>query len=580
MTVHPQKERCLQPLNLRRTEIPLIELLKMYESGEFRLPAFQRPFVWKTAQTLNLLDSLLRGYPISVVYLWEPGANSSLRPKKQKAFRSKAATPQVDKFKAYIIDGQQRIVATHAAYGFAEAFDHHNGRSLECWLELVAHDSRDGRVTKLFQSPARKAFLEDPASQQLAKRVSLRELRDTPHQAMREDRQARLMADDYSDEEIKTALGRIDAAYEMLRTPVTCITITQSEDEQVLEVFKRLNRGGTGLKERDVRAADLGIGKSVDVLEDIQSFVSQPLPTALAFGFPFAFRGLVVFHKGTAQFSNLPLSWADTAGDRGQTLRESWKEAQKGLEAAMALVDEMGWSRKPLLPSCNALIPLALSLNMLDRSPNQAEREVVTRWFCLAALRGVFQGGVETTINRHLRKIADARNPIDGLMDALTAQEKRPISAGELSDQITSLWGPFSQVLFAWLVSLNAKDWLTGEPLDKVARLALKSRQPEETLSIQHIFPRKVLADRYQSQVANYPANFGIIAQSSNSSFKDLPPLEALQRLDSHEKRERARMQMFGQDAAGMLAPDRYDEFVDWRSKRLAEAWNRWLGLK
>lgn len=379
---------------------------------------------------------------------------------------------------------------------------------------------------------------------------------------------------------IQQALRRIDKAFEMLKTPITCITITQAKDEEVLEVFKRLNRGGTGLRSRDVKAADLGIGKSVEVLQEIQTYVEEPQPTALGFGFSFAFRALVVFHKGTAQFNQLSSSWADAPGDRGQSLRDSWREAERGLRSAMKFVDSIGWCRKPLLPSCNGLIPLAYALYRLGREPNAEEREVITRWFCLAALRGVFRASVETTINKHLRNIKGGKRPVYGLVESLTANEARPLKYDELIREPTTLWGPFSQVMFAWLVSKNAKDWMTGEALDQIARLHIGANRPEEILTIQHIFPRKLLADQGDQDEANYPTNFAIIGRSHNASLQDLPPTEAMQRLDSHEKREYARVQFFSTDAGDLLKSDRYREFLEWRAKRLAEAWNDWLGLK
>lgn len=570
----------MEPLNLSPATVPLQELLRRFHAGEYQLPAFQRPFVWKVRQTLMLLDSLWRGYPINVIYLWEPGPTSKLRPK-ARTFKPRDGAPKVDRFKAFIIDGQQRLTSLHAAFGFAEAFDSGNGRSLECWLELDKADRRDGKVTSLFQSPAQKKFLREDDAQQRPWRIRLRDLLDTPHQKMRDERLQQLRLEKYTAEEIDRAMGRIDAAYRMLGAPVTCITISHSDDEEVLAVFKRLNRGGTGLKERDVRAADLGIGKSVEVLQQIQSFVNEQLPTALGFGFSFAFRALVVFHKGTAQFNQLPASWADTEGDRGQSLRDSWREAEKGLRAAMAFVDRLGWSRKPLLPSCNALVPLAYALQRLGREPNETERDEITRWFCLAALRGVFKGGVETTINKHLRGIKDGKKAAHALLGALNANQRRPIKAEELMREPTTLWGPFSQVMFAWLVANDAKDWLTGQSLEKIARLGHPSKRPEETLTIQHIFPRQLLADqKYDQEHANYPANFAIIGRGPNSSLNDMPPTEAMQRLDSHDRREYARVQFFSKDAGDLLQSDRYEDFLDWRAKRLAEAWNEWLGLR
>ena len=44
--------------------IPLIELVRRYESGEIQLPLMQRDYVWTPKKLLSLLDSLHRGWPI------------------------------------------------------------------------------------------------------------------------------------------------------------------------------------------------------------------------------------------------------------------------------------------------------------------------------------------------------------------------------------------------------------------------------------------------------------------------------------------------------------------------------------
>jgi hypothetical protein len=568
----------MEPLNLSPSPVPLDELIRRFNVGEYQLPAFQRPFVWRIRQTLNLLDSLIRGYPISVIYLWEPSSSSKLQPKK-RTFTPTLGVPRVERFKAYIIDGQQRLTSLHAAFGEAESFDQASERSLECWLELDTEDERDGRITKLFQSPANKAFLTHTVAQQQPFRIRLAELFATPHQEMRSDREQKLRLAGFDTTRIKRATDRIDAAYRMLKTPITCITITQSDDEEVLQVFKRLNRGGTGLREGDVRAADLGIGKPVEVLQELRAFVEKPSANAIGFGFSFAFRALVVFHRGNAQYKYLSRAWTEEKGDRGQSLADSWKEAQIGLNKAIDVVSQLGWSRKPLLPSCNALIALAYSLHRVERDLKDQEHKDVLQWLCCSALRGVFTGSVETTLNKHLREIKSARAPIAGLLESLTKNERRGVKPEELLEP-ANLWGPASQVMFAWLISIDAKDWLTGQPLEKLLKFADQSVRPEETLSIQHIFPRKLLAEKgFNPEDANWPANFAIIGKAPNSSLKDLPPEDAIRRLETHEMRERARMQMFSSDAGDLLAPDRYEDFVQWRAKRIAETWNKWLEL-
>lgn len=129
------------------------------------------------------------------------------------------------------------MTSLKAAFGFDEAFDSGNRRSLECWLELDAEDRRDGRITSLFQSPAQKKFLAEECAQQRPWRIRLADVLVTPHQKMREERTKILQIENKSPEMIERAMGRIDAAYRMLATPITCITVTRSDDEEVLAVF-------------------------------------------------------------------------------------------------------------------------------------------------------------------------------------------------------------------------------------------------------------------------------------------------------------------------------------------------------
>ena len=49
----------------------IITLLNQIKNGEIVLPAIQRDFVWDEDRIVTLLDSIMRGYPIGIVLLWE-----------------------------------------------------------------------------------------------------------------------------------------------------------------------------------------------------------------------------------------------------------------------------------------------------------------------------------------------------------------------------------------------------------------------------------------------------------------------------------------------------------------------------
>ena len=51
------------------------DLVRDVKSGRIGLPDLQRPFVWQDSKVRELFDSILRGYPIGYIMLWESPTN-------------------------------------------------------------------------------------------------------------------------------------------------------------------------------------------------------------------------------------------------------------------------------------------------------------------------------------------------------------------------------------------------------------------------------------------------------------------------------------------------------------------------
>ena len=50
---------------------PLAQLVGMVREGVVRVPHFQRGLRWKKADAVALIDSVLRGFPIGSLLLWQ-----------------------------------------------------------------------------------------------------------------------------------------------------------------------------------------------------------------------------------------------------------------------------------------------------------------------------------------------------------------------------------------------------------------------------------------------------------------------------------------------------------------------------
>ena len=74
-------------------------------SNALRIPVIQRDFVWNAEDIKELLDSIVRGYPIGSIILWETKGKF---PSSPLIDSKKSLTMPVP---LYVLDGQQRLTS-------------------------------------------------------------------------------------------------------------------------------------------------------------------------------------------------------------------------------------------------------------------------------------------------------------------------------------------------------------------------------------------------------------------------------------------------------------------------------------
>ena len=92
-----------------RIDRKVSNLLEDVKSGRIGLPDLQRPFVWKDAKVRDLFDSMMKGFPIGYVMLWESPSN--YKNTKSIGLDNKIFSRPDD----LVIDGQQRLTSLLAA---------------------------------------------------------------------------------------------------------------------------------------------------------------------------------------------------------------------------------------------------------------------------------------------------------------------------------------------------------------------------------------------------------------------------------------------------------------------------------
>ena len=63
--------------NIEARSSSLQNLVADVASGKYRIPRFQRDYVWPPKKVLELFDSIYKEYPIGSFFLWKAGKGQS-----------------------------------------------------------------------------------------------------------------------------------------------------------------------------------------------------------------------------------------------------------------------------------------------------------------------------------------------------------------------------------------------------------------------------------------------------------------------------------------------------------------------
>jgi hypothetical protein len=95
-------------------KLTVSDIFKKISNREWAFPDFQRDYVWKDEQVVNLLDSLYHGYPIGMIVVWKPGKKFNGKPKIISDFDDLFSGNKT--ISGYVIDGMQRILSLHSVF--------------------------------------------------------------------------------------------------------------------------------------------------------------------------------------------------------------------------------------------------------------------------------------------------------------------------------------------------------------------------------------------------------------------------------------------------------------------------------
>lgn len=387
-----------------RMDAPIRDWALLIEQRVLSLPHMQRPFVWKKEQILLLLDSIMRGYPIGEMLVWNTNYQLVRRFLVKTYDDHEPSKFEYDKqpnedSKYLILDGQQRLQSLYLSLwgtynGQSIYFDVLSGKKPNeiGMLYLFNFSDKESRADKPTWLLLKDLVYDDLENFAIRKRVIsaleassvhlssddkelIEQNIDKLRKVFREDKVARA----YVVRDTKDESGNIDV-------------------DRILEIFVRANSGGTQLSKSDLLFSIL----KVDWLESEELFTEliKTMNTKVGVNFDkdFLIKTCLTLIGAKAKYS--------TDKFRGENkknlglIRSAWSNIVESVGWTTDFLKSNSFTSKDALPSSNSVIPIIYYAYLKNCRIDEKEKHLLFVWLSLTLMNRHFSGNPDNLIDK------------------------------------------------------------------------------------------------------------------------------------------------------------------------------------
>lgn len=516
------------------------ELLDHIDSGAIALPEFQRGYVWSRDQVRGLMTSLYQRHPVGSLLIWSTTAGTA-------PSRGGDVGEGVVKL---LLDGQQRLTSLYGVArgkpprffdGNAHAFTGLRFNLSSAEFEFYGPVKMDGDPLWIDVSEMLKA---GAASTSLVYN--------------------QLLAAGHDPAGLGQYLANLNQLLGILDINLHAEEITGADKgiDTVVEIFNKVNSGGTKLSKGDLALAKICAGWP-EARDRMKEKLGEWSGHGYKFDLDWLLRNVNTVLTGEARFQklhNIP----------SERIKDGLARAERAVDDVLNMIaGRLGLDHDRVLLGRYAIPVLS---HLQDRSGGltaQADIDRALFWYVQAGMWGRFSGQTESMLDRDLAAIENTKAPLNKLVEQLRIWRGSLRVEPENFDA-HSLGSRFYPVLYMLTRMTGGRDLLTGLPL-KANMLGKMSR-----LEVHHIFPKSLLYhEGYNRAEVNAVANFCLLTKDSNLRILNDHPPKYLGALEAENPGVLA-SQWIPEDPALWELP-RYPEFLQTRRALLSDAANAML---
>lgn len=508
-------------------------ILDHVDNGHMALPEFQRGYVWNRDQVRGLFDSLYRRHPIGGLLVWATESHSA-----DHRGEGQLAAGIVK----LLLDGQQRITSIYGVIrGKPPKFFDGNAAA---FTGLRFHLEKE-----IFEFYQPVKMQDDPLW------IDVTDLMKKGPDGLSQDPQLTSKIGGYGGKLLRL-LGCMDVDLHIEE-----VTGADKTLDVVVEIFNRVNSGGTKLSKGDLALAKI-CAEWPDARETMKKELAEWAKVDYRFTLEWLLRSVNAVVTGEARFSYLHNK--DAA-----EIQQGLQTATKHINTCLNMIGgRLGIDHDRVFFAKFAVPVMVRYLAKKNGALTEKERDKLLFWFVQSGMWGRFSGSTESFLDKDLAAIED-KVTLDNLLEEFRlwhgGMRVKPEHFGGWS-----LGARFYPVLYMLTRMGSARDWGTGLPL-KASLLGRMSK-----LEVHHIFPKAQLyKHKYGRSEANAIANFCFLTKDTNLNISDRLPEEYFPEIDSRHPGALA-SQWIPMDQ-NLWKIENYRAFLEARKELLAEEMNQRL---
>ena len=526
------------------------DILSDVKNGRVGLPDLQRPFVWQDNKVRELLDSMMKGYPIGYIMLWaspDDYENTVHIGKNEKIYKRP---------NDLVIDGQQRLTALLAAmYGVTIMDKNYKERAIRISFNPL---TREFAVwTPAFEknpewiSEISQVFAADEEH-------NISKFRKAYIKIVNEGRAKNNEEELTEDEEDRIEENINDLLNLGIYSLPTLKINSKANEENVADIFVRVNSGGQNLTEKNFIETLIAVYDNA-VHDKINKFCADSRIPANGTSFnqilqvdPSHLIRMSVgvgFRRARLRYVYMLLRGKNLkTGEITQNIREEnlkiFKESLdmvtnlNNWHAFMNLFASAGYLKGSFVASSNAVVfsYVLYLIGKYDYKVSSVElQKIISKWIFMSTITGFYTGSTESQVEKQFADLRDVHNA-DEFVVYLDSVIANRFTDDYFEYSLPSELNSSSATSPAWYGYIAAINVLGTPMLFSTAPLSqyfiLGTSGDKNSIDKHHIFPKNYLGkigynnDRDRNQIAN----FTYLDYATNIDISDAPPTECVSR--------------------------------------------------